>query len=104
MPHWHDDNPWADAVVYVPMEELAEAVAGGPHESGTDGASVEQTLAHWRAAGPRLDAYVLPQPDGRHSVGIRYGAEGHEYLSPLNRAPDRVAALADLYAAASPAP
>lgn len=34
MPHWHEHNPWADVVVYVPLEQLAEAVAGGVIWSG----------------------------------------------------------------------
>lgn len=84
-PHW--PNPWH--VVYVPIEELAGAVAGlGKTWRDVDGSTFimteERTLEHWRQAGDKLDAYILPQRSGFHSIGIRYGAEGSEYLSPMS--------------------
>lgn len=82
-------NPWAREVVYVPIEELAACVDGlGQHCVNAKGErfvmTVETTLAHWRQKGPgeRLDAYILPQADVYHPIGIRYGAEPSEYLSP----------------------
>lgn len=97
MQHWHDSNPWADAIVYVPIEELAAALAGGKVQIGKDGPIVDQTperlLAQWRSYGDRLDAYILPCPDGRCSTGIRYGADGNEYLSPAAYDPSSVREL-----------
>lgn len=72
--HWHDSNPWADSVCYIPVE-LAAALC--EYSWGAD-----ETLAHWRQYGEKLDAYILPQPSGRHCLGVRYGAEGPEYISP----------------------
>jgi hypothetical protein len=96
-PHWHRQNPWRDQITYVPIERLAACVAGGTILDA-DGVvrrySVAWLLAHWAQAGrDRLDAYILPQPDGRHSLGIRYGAEGSEYFSPHNAHPDKTRAL-----------
>lgn len=85
MAHWHDHNPWADRLIYVPdLEELAACVAGGSVDTihGVKPYTVEYVVNGWRQYGKRLDAYILPQPDGRHSIGIRYGANGEEYLSP----------------------
>ena len=91
-PHWHEHNPWRDQITYVPIERLARCVAGGTILDA-DGVvrpySVAWLLAHWAQNGrSRLDAYILPQPDGRHSLGVRYGAEGSEYFSPHNAHPD----------------
>ena len=96
--HWHDQNPWRDQIVYVPIERLAECVAGGTIRIGMDGPVVPYDVAfvlqHWAGNGrDRLDAYILPQPNGRHSIGIRYGAEGSEYFSPHNANPEKTAAL-----------
>lgn len=87
MAHWHDFNPWASTIVYIPsLEELAECVAGGTvsTQSGIKPYTVEYVVASWRRAGKKLDAYILPQPEGKHSIGVRYGAEGSQYLSPYN--------------------
>ncbi|NTF17794.1 hypothetical protein G6L37_05225 [Agrobacterium rubi] len=104
MTHWDQYNPWRDRLVYVPIEELAEALADGSSIRLQDGSVVEYTaelmLKHWRSNSYELDAYVLPdqaldayilpnQAFG-HSVGIRYGSHGHEYLSPLVRDQSRV--------------
>jgi hypothetical protein len=99
--NWHDVNPWADQIVYVPAEELAEAIAGGSTRLGSlagpivpyDAAFI---LERWRRH-PAIDAYILPQPEGRHSVGVRYGAEGSEYYSPHNQNPEKVQALLEKY-------
>jgi hypothetical protein len=95
--HWHDQNPWRDQIVYVPIERLAACVAGGT-VLDVDGVvrpySVAWLLAHWAQAGrDKLDAYILPQPDGRHSLGVRWGAEGPEYFSPHNAHPEKTLAL-----------
>lgn len=87
--HWHAVNPWRDCVVYVPIERLAECIAGGTRGE-TKGK--DWLLAHWRTYGKRLDAYVL-QGKSPHSIGVRYGAEGNQYLSPHNSNPRKIAAL-----------
>lgn len=97
-PHWN--NPWE--VVYVPIEELAECDAGLGKTCGTmNGPSFiltkEKILEHWRSAGSKLDAYILVQPNGFHSIGIRYGNEGSQYLSPMGNK-DKVAELLKKYA------
>lgn len=76
MAHWHDFNPWADNVIYLP--DLAELSAClNPDQPLSQ-------LERWeRERDARLlDAYILPQPDGQHSCGIRWGKEGEEYYSP----------------------
>jgi len=97
-PHW--PNPW-NGVVYVPIEELAECHMGlGQRYEDVDGSTFimtkERILQWWRGAGEKLDAYILPQPSGFHSIGIRYGADGPEYLSPAGDK-DKVAALLKKY-------
>lgn len=74
MAHWHDHNPWANEIVYLPdIEELSHCL--DPHRP----LRLINTIASY---GKRFDAYILPSPTGYHSCGIRFGAEGHEYLSP----------------------
>jgi len=63
-PHW--TNPWDD-VVYVPIEELAGVCSNvGQSCTDTNGIrfvwTVELLLLHWRSAGDKLDAYILPRP------------------------------------------
>jgi len=85
--HWHAHNPWADSVVYVPIEELAAChyslgqliTIGYRREPMT----VESTLSMWTRAGANVDAYILPSPSGEHCIGVRYGKEGSQYLSPM---------------------
>jgi hypothetical protein len=96
--HWHDVNPWRDQITYVPIERLAECAAGGTIALGIGGEvvpfDVPFILEHWASCGrDKLDAYILPQPHGRHSIGVRYGAEGSEYFSPHNANPEKTAAL-----------
>lgn len=80
MAHWHDFNPWADRIVYLPdLEELSALL--NPLEP-------TRYLERWMKEHPdgKLDAYILPQPSKFHSCGVRWGREGHEYYSPgLNR-------------------
>lgn len=86
--HWHEYNPWKDRIVYVPIEELAEALAGG--DIGLrDGSIVPLDAAflldHWNQHGELLDAYILPSGEPfRNSPGIRYGCDGPDYVSPGN--------------------
>jgi hypothetical protein len=84
MRYWHDVNPWADRLVYVPLQDLAEAISGG--EVTIPGAGiVERTpqylLASWGQSGHKLDGYIVRNANGVHSVGVRYGAEGQDYLA-----------------------
>jgi hypothetical protein len=95
-PHWHDQNPWRDKIVYVPLERLAECVAGGTisdHTGAIEPYDVAFVLRFWAQGGDKLDGYILPQPGGFHSIGVRYGAEGSQYLSPHNAHPEKTAAL-----------
>ena len=68
-----------------PDREAGPCVAGG-RITEVDGTSVSYdeawVLRHWAQGGDRLDAYILPQPSGNHSIGIRYGSQGSEYFSP----------------------
>jgi hypothetical protein len=64
--HWHFDNPWRDRAIYVPLQDLVP-------------------INHQRYQadlGAKLDAYLLPQPDGSVEAGIRYGKEPDQYVSP----------------------
>lgn len=67
MAHWHDHNPWAVRLLYIPS--IAEAV----------GESYERNAYQF---GNKLDAYLLKQPSGEFCFGIRYGECGSDYLSP----------------------
>lgn len=93
MAKWHDYNPWKDSIVYVPVEELAEALADGRQISLQNGTTVEYTaemmLEHWHEASYEIDAYILPRAHG-YSVGIRYGSHGDQYLSPHVPDNDRI--------------
>lgn len=78
-PHWHDSNPWAERVIYIPVELAAEIATQPTQWMLSDAAAV---LRHWRHYGQALDAYLLPGPSGI-SLGVRYGADGPDYLSPM---------------------
>lgn len=98
MTYWK--NPWEDAIS-VPIEELARCYQGLNEYCGRmDGSrflwTEEEILKHWRQHGDRLDAYILPCVSGFHCIGIRYGNEGHQYLSPLGDK-EKVQALLDQY-------
>lgn len=97
-PSWHDDNPWADSLVYVPLHELAALVADGT-VGLADGTSSEFLLGHWSRHGNVLDAYVLP---GSGQAGIRFGSAPEAYLSPHVRDRARLDALAERYRDAQP--
>lgn len=98
-PHW--PNPWDDGAVYVPIEELALCYDGlGKGCIDIDGSrfvwTVDRVLEHWKQAGDKLDAYILPQPSGWHDIGIRYGIKGNQYMSPAGNR-ERVTALLRKY-------
>lgn len=97
MAHWHESNPWADKAVYVPVEDLAEAVSGGTIMVGSDRRIVDRDarylLQSWSAYGDRLDAYILPQPQGQHAAGVRFGPRESDYLSLSPLHPAKVADL-----------
>lgn len=85
-PHW--PNPYN--VVYVPIEELVDCAygIGERFRDNNENSFImtrERMLEHWRRAGDKLDAYILPQPSGMHSIGIRYGERDYEYLSPMGK-------------------
>jgi hypothetical protein len=98
MTHW--TNPWNDAIPVTLLELAACHYGLGKPCGALDGSSViltiDHILAHWRQYGNKLDAYILPQPNGWHSIGVRYGNEGQQYLSPAGDR-ERVTALLNHY-------
>lgn len=103
--YWHQHNPWADSVVYVPIEELAMCQHGLGETiqiQSTDDTSeykiytIDMVLDHWRYHGNQVDAYILPQPSGHHDMGIRFGPDGPNYLSP-HPVKDKLQLLLDRY-------
>lgn len=84
-PFWHEHNPWNDHILYVPIEELAAChmSVGQPYARNGDEILIytkEMVLDQWHQHGGKLDAYILTGPI--LTAGVRYGAEGREYLSP----------------------
>jgi hypothetical protein len=79
-PHWHEQNPWKDTLIYVPIEDLA-ACWFNLDAPGNRWDMIE-IISHWtQYGGDKLDAYILtggPVLTG----GVRYGPESHHYLSP----------------------
>lgn len=102
MAHWDQYNPWRERVVYVPLEELADALADGSSVQLPDGRVVEYTaelmLEHWRQNSYELDGYILPNGPHGLSVGVRFGSHGHEYLSLHVRDWGKIQELHDRYA------
>lgn len=107
-PHWN--NPYRGAIP-VPIEELAECAHGlnerwGDHTTNPPSSFImtkEIMLEHWLTVGGRfpqkdvkLDAYILPCTSGFHCIGIRYGKEDSQYLSPAGDQ-KKVAALLRKY-------
>jgi len=95
--HWHEDNPWKDSILYVPLEELAACDASlvGPSiYGGSPARTIEGTLDHWKQSGSKLDAYILV--GSVRSGGVRYGPEGSDYLSPMFSLP-KIHALKQKY-------
>lgn len=89
MTYWDQHNPWNEKAVYVPIGELAECLSSSPVRF-SDGSVVEKTaeqiLNNWKSYGDKLDAYVLPNINNPEmsSIGVRYGGEGHQYISVYN--------------------
>ena len=99
MTHWI--NPWDNAIP-VPVEELAEVLAGGT-VFGSDNKPVpydkEYLLNYWGSFGDKLDAYLLENTMSPHglSSGIRYGNRGDRYLSPYIRDIEKARILLEKY-------
>lgn len=101
MSYWDQYNPWREKAVYVPLEELAEALADGSSIRLGDGSVVEYTAAlmleNWHRYSYELDGYILPGPTLEYSVGVRYGSHDNEYLSLHVRDQSRIDDLYQRY-------
>jgi hypothetical protein len=97
MTYWDQYNPWRERAVYVPIEELAEALADGSNVKLSDGTVAEYTaefiLEHCQQYSLNLDAYILPSDVLGYSVGVRYGSHGPEYLSLYARDKSKIEEL-----------
>lgn len=85
-PTVHFENPWQEAIP-VPLEELAACVAGGTISTpdGVKVYDVAYVLQSWRRYGETLDGYLLiagSQDPSTICVGVRFGEDGPQYLSP----------------------
>lgn len=92
-PHVNWLNPWADAVVPVDLDSLAEVYNKYIEDRGGmgDGATGKK-IPNWDcrktwtyyAPKEKLDAYILPIHDGYFSFGVRHShAEGDYYSMML---------------------
>ncbi len=80
MAHWHDYNPWAHVLVYTPdLESWLDCLAGGLH--GYDKEAYRARIER-EQPGQKIDCYILPQPSGMHSIGLRFGPNVEDYYSP----------------------
>ncbi len=100
--HWI--NPWEDCAVSVPVEELAEALASDDLCGLPDGSSEVMDAQHYlrffALSGDKLDAYILESRvdyDCHFSVGVRFGNEGYQYLSPYAKNSAKIRMLYDRY-------
>lgn len=96
--HWH--NPFI-GVVNVSLDELSLCHNDiGKWTRHRDGDSFiltpEILIGEWSQRGNKLDAYILPQPDGFHDIGIRYGNGIEQYISPYGNK-EKVQALLNKY-------
>src|ERR1700677_2363907 len=97
--HWEKFQPWPEAV-YVPVGILAGCVDKGNGLVRVDIGMVPYNdafiLEGWHRCGKVLDGYILRQPGGLFSIGVRYGPNGEDYISCL---PDqkRTAEVYDQY-------
>ncbi|MGY3582420.1 hypothetical protein ACVIGB_000656 [Bradyrhizobium sp. USDA 4341] len=85
-PEVHFPNPWSEAIP-VPLEELVACCVGGTVSTPEGVRQQDQAyvLQHWHRYGEKLDGYLLiagSQDPKTICVGVRYGAEGSQYLSP----------------------
>ena len=76
MAHWHDFNPWADRLIYVPDLDEFLGCLQYPEAIEFYHEKCEKYFCG------KVDAYILLQLSGLHEGGIRYGAKPEEYLSP----------------------
>lgn len=77
-PHWHEQNPWKDDLIYVTVEELAACHMRLEMPDNTWG--MIEIIAHWAQYGDKLDAYILNSGPVM-TAGVRYGPEDSHYLS-----------------------
>lgn len=68
--YFHDHNPWSHKLTYIDWSDVVTLMG----EVAADRVRKQY--------GEKIDAYLLPQPGGRFSLGLRYGASPAEYLSP----------------------
>jgi hypothetical protein len=89
--YWHDCNPWAGKVIYISLEQWAIChddlyqYTQVVHEDETftvEFMDVKWIIDRAKRHGDKVDPYILPQPNGEHSLGLRYGPGESEYLSP----------------------
>jgi hypothetical protein len=109
MPHWHANNPWADKVVYVPIEDAAACSAGGQVVENSTGKTFERDAAflveQWSKVGDKLDAYIIPNNDTSNMhIGVRYGPDDGDYLSPRLLNHELALELVGLHGATSSVP
>lgn len=90
MTYWHDYNPWKDELIYVTTEEWLDCLK---YQDETRVRYVQQMERR-----PFHDLYILPSPNKNfnHSMGMRYGRHGAEYLSPYGDS-DKIQALINKY-------
>ena len=95
-------NPWTD-IISVPLNELAEALAHSGLCRMPDGTHELMNANHyirgWSEYGDKLDAYIIKpyETDYGFSVGVRYGNEGNQYLSPHARDTEKMNVLYQKY-------
>lgn len=70
--YWHDSNPWKDKLIYISADEAGECIGAGGYS----------LIARYKKEHPHIATYLLPQPDGTISLGVRYGADPENYYSP----------------------
>lgn len=98
MRHWH--NHFREARD-VGLDEIISLVSR--YNNNPDPAGREAQIRMWLSQHKKLDAYILPQPSGWHSLGVRYGNEPHEYVSlTADRGPELDALLAGSTPSTSP--
>jgi len=89
MPHFHDFNPWASELAYIPdLDEFVDAL--DPFYNR------ERYKNRLRTVG-KYDVYVLSNGD----LGVRFGREESQYLSPASNEP-KAKALWAKYSGAKP--
>jgi hypothetical protein len=103
VPHFHDFNPWANTLIYLPdLEEFLEALPDDEvrvySEEGTSRIARNRTQYQNQITSlKKYDLYVLK--DGE--LGVRFGKEGNQYLSPYSDK-EKAKALWAKYSGAQP--